>query len=223
MTIIDISKLSFSYDGSYETIFEGVNLHLDTDWKLGLIGRNGRGKTTFLKILLGELEYKGSISTNVSFDYFPFDVPDKKKTTLEIIETIYPDFIDWELNRELNLLAVNEGILDRPFETLSHGEQTKILLATLFLKPENFLLIDEPTDHLDIEARELVSHYLKSKKGFIVVSHDQQFLDNAIDHVLSINKTNIELVKGNFSSWWKSKESKDLLELKQNDRLRGEN
>lgn len=222
MTIIDISNMTFSYENGYENIFEGVDLHLDTDWKLGLIGRNGRGKTTFLKILQGEFVYIGNISTTVSFDYFPFEVPDKKKTTMEIIESIYPDFIEWELNRELNLLTVSEDVFDRPFVTLSLGEQTKILLATLFLKPNNFLLIDEPTDHLDVDARKIVSQYMKSKKGFIVVSHDQEFLDNAIDHVLSINRTNIELVKGNFSSWWKNKEMNDQMEIEHNERLRGE-
>ena len=71
----------------------------------------------------------------------------------------------------------NSDVLYRPFETLSNGERTKVLLAALFLNEGHFLLIDEPTNHLDTKARELVSAYLKRKKGFILVSHDRMFLD----------------------------------------------
>ena len=82
--------------------------------------------------------------------------------------------------RELSCLKVDPGVLWRFFETLSHGEQTKVLLAALFLNEGHFLLIDEPTDHLDVEARELIASYLKRKKGFILVSHDRFFLDNCV-------------------------------------------
>lgn len=108
----------------------------------------------------------------------------------------------------------------RPFDSLSNGEQTKVLLATLFIKENSFLLIDEPTNHLDMKARKLVSDYLKSKSGFILVSHDRSFLDNCVDHILSINKTNIEIQKGNFSSWWENKSRQDHFELAENEKLR---
>lgn len=108
----------------------------------------------------------------------------------------------------------------RPFESMSNEEQTKVLLATLFLKENSFLLIDEPTNHLDIHARKLVSDYLKTKNGFILVSHDHAFLDNCVDHILSINKTHIELQKGNFSDWWENKQRQDNYELAENDKLR---
>ena len=74
MSQISVSHLSFSYDTSAEPIFSDVTFELDTDWKLGLIGRNGRGKTTFLNLLLGKLPYSGTITTSVSFEYFPFPV-----------------------------------------------------------------------------------------------------------------------------------------------------
>ena len=85
--------------------------------------------------------------------------------------------------------------------TLSNGEQTKALLAALFLNDNRFLLIDEPTNHLDVKARQKVAEYLKKKKGFILVSHDRRFLDDCVDHILSINRSNIEVQSGNFSSW----------------------
>lgn len=220
MSLINVTNLTFAYDGSYDNIFENVNFQIDTDWKLGFTGRNGRGKTTFLNLLLGKYDYSGKISAAVNFEYFPFPVENKENHTLDVISDIIPDYLHWELLRELSLLQVSEDVLYRPFETLSNGEQTKVLLATLFLKENSFLLIDEPTNHLDMNARKLVSNYLKSKSGFILVSHDRAFLDNCVDHILSINKTSIDIQKGNFSDWWENKQRQDNFELAENEKLK---
>ncbi|MGD8188984.1 Lsa family ABC-F type ribosomal protection protein [Brevibacillus ginsengisoli] len=220
MSLINVTNLTFAYDGSFDNIFEKVSFQIDTDWKLGFTGRNGRGKTTFLNLLLGKYEYSGNISANVSFEYFPFLVENKENNTLDVINDILPDYLHWELMRELSLLRVSEDVLYRPFESLSNGEQTKVMLATLFLKENRFLLIDEPTNHLDMHARKLVSDYLKTKSGFILVSHDRSFLDNCVDHILSINKTNIEIQKGNFSDWWENKQRQDNFELAENEKLK---
>ncbi|MCM0760443.1 Lsa family ABC-F type ribosomal protection protein [Sporomusa sphaeroides DSM 2875] len=220
MSLINVTNLTFGYDGSYDNIFENVSFQLDTDWKLGFTGRNGRGKTTFLNLLTGKYEYRGTISAQVNFEYFPFAVTNPEEYTIDVIETVYPDYLQWQVMRELSLLQVSEEVLYRPFATLSPGEQTKVLLATLFLKENSFLLIDEPTNHLDMQARKLVSDYLRTKHGFILVSHDRAFLDNCIDHILSINKTNIEIQKGNFSSWWENKRLQDNFELAENEKLR---
>jgi len=220
MSLINIANLTFAYDGSYDNIFDNVSFQIDTNWKLGFVGRNGRGKTTFLKLLLGQYEYSGNISANVNFEYFPYEVTDKTQITSDIIEQITPYFEDWRIKRELNLLNIDEDVLYRSFNTLSNGEQTKVLLAALFQKENNFLLIDEPTNHLDSEAREIVANYLNSKNGFILVSHDRSFLDKCIDHIISINKADIELQRGNFSSWYSNKEAQDNLELSQNEKLK---
>lgn len=153
MSLISVNNLSFRYDGSLNNVFENVTFNTDTDWKLGLIGRNGKGKTTFLKLLLGKLEYTGTISKNVEFDYFPFEVSNKEKMAIEIVNEIAPNVEDWEIIKEINLLNSDPEILYRNFNLLSGGEQIKILLISLFLKGNNFLLIDEPTNHLDIETR----------------------------------------------------------------------
>ncbi|WP_145053459.1 Lsa family ABC-F type ribosomal protection protein [Paenibacillus xylanexedens] len=219
MSLINVTNLTFAYDGSYDNIFENVSFQLDTDWKLGFTGRNGRGKTTFLQLLLGKYEYSGQISAQVDFEYFPFQVKDKSMMTLDVVEDIYPEYLHWQLARELNLLKVSEDILYRPFDSLSQGEQTKVMLAALFLKDNQFLLIDEPTNHLDLHARKIVSEYLRNKSGFILVSHDRSFLDHCVDHILSINKTNIEIQKGNFSAWWENKRRQDQFELVSNEKL----
>lgn len=219
MSLINVINVTFGYEESYEDVFENVSFQIDTDWKLGFIGRNGRGKTTFLNLLLGKYEYKGKISASVSFEYFPYVVEDKGQLTKKVIEHIYAGYEEWKIVKELSLLQVKEEVLYRPFHTLSQGEQTKVLLAALFLKENQFLLIDEPTNHLDKEARKVVGAYLNSKKGFILVSHDRAFMDDCVDHILSINKQNIEIQKGNFSSWYANKERQDEFEREQNSKL----
>ncbi|MCP1359249.1 Lsa family ABC-F type ribosomal protection protein [Aneurinibacillus migulanus] len=201
MSMIQVQDLTFSYPGSFDNIFEGVNFQIDTDWKLGFIGRNGRGKTTFFNLLLGNYEYSGKIISSVEFNYFPYPVSDKNKYTHEIFEEICPQAEDWEFLREISYLNVDAEVMYRPFKTLSNGEQTKVLLAALFLNEDQFLLIDEPTNHLDTDARKMVSDYLRKKKGFILISHDRIFLDGCVDHILSINRANIEVQSGNYSSW----------------------
>jgi len=220
MSQISITGLTFCYDGSYDNIFDNVSFNIDTTWKLGFISRNGRGKTTFLKLLMGLYEFKGTITSDVKFEYFPYEINDENLNTLEIIDSINHNYETWKLQKELNLLDVDENVLYRPFETLSNGEQTKVLLATLFLKENGFLLIDEPTNHLDMSARDCVSSYLSQKSGFIMVSHDRDFLDKCIDHVLSINKTGIDVQKGNFSSWWYNKRLQDSYEMAENEKLK---
>lgn len=222
MPDITIKNLTFCYDGSYDNIFEDVSFQIHTDWKLGFTGRNGRGKTTFLKLLMGKYEYRGSIQADMEFEYFPYEIRDKERDTLEVLNEINGDYELWQLERELSKLSVSTDVLYRPFSTLSNGEQTKVLLAVMFIKENHFLLIDEPTNHLDIEGRQTVADYLNSKKGFILVSHDRAFLDACVDHILSINKADIEIQSGNFSSWYQNKKLKDEFELEQNSKLKKE-
>ncbi|ONI47627.1 Lsa family ABC-F type ribosomal protection protein [Candidatus Epulonipiscium fishelsonii] len=257
MSIININQLTFRYDTHHENIFENSSFTLDTDWKLGLIGRNGKGKTTLLNLLQGKYEYVGNIVSSVNFEYFPFDV-NESGTTLEVIRNIIAPYTRWEnqmeaciadgtqlsletygdvlenyihhngytiddlIRKEINLLHVSQDVLLRPFETLSNGERTKLMLAALFLKRNNFLLIDEPTNHLDEVGRKIVAEYLNQKSGFILVSHDRLFLDNVIDHVLSINKQTIEVEKGNYSSWYMNKQRQDQWEINENSNLKKE-
>ena len=222
MSLINVTNLTFAYDGSYENIFENVSFQLDTNWKLGFTGRNGRGKTTFLNLLLGKYEYRGSISTSVAFSYFPYHVTDQSILAIDAVEAMYPEYEYWRLAREMAKLQLDDAVLYRSYETLSNGEQTKLQLAVLFSKENHFLLIDEPTNHLDIRGRELVSRYLNSKKGFILVSHDRAFLDGCVDHILSINKANIEVCRGNFSTWYENKQRQDAFELSENEKLKRE-
>lgn len=162
MSMIKIENLTFSYPSSSDNIFENVSCQIDTDWKLGFVGRNGRGKTTFLNLLQNKYEYSGKILSSVSFDYFPCPVTKKERLTEEILWDIAPLAEEWE-----------------------------------FLKA-----------------------YLKKKKGFLLVSHDRCFLDNCADHILSLNRTNIEIQSGNFSSWMENFKRQQDFETSQNERLK---
>ncbi len=220
MSLIKVQNLTFSFPSSHNNIFEDVNFQIDTDWRIGFVGRNGRGKTTFLNLLCGKYEYSGKIISSVKFAYFPYSIADKNKLTKDILCEICPYAQEWEFLREFSYLKVNDDVFYRSFNTLSNGEQTKVLLAALFLHDENFLLIDEPTNHLDINARKIVSTYLQKKKGFILVSHDRYFLDGCVNHILSLNRANIEVQSGNFSSWLTNFEQRQKFELAQNEQLK---
>lgn len=222
MAQIQVQDLTFYYDGSSDLIFDHASFRLDTSWRLGLIGRNGKGKTTLLRLLMGELEHGGSIYPKLNCSYFPYPVVDKEAMTMEVLEACSPDYELWKVCRELSLMDVDTEILSRSFATLSGGEQTKVLLALLFSREEDFLLIDEPTNHLDMEARQQVMEYLRKKSGFILVSHDRHFLDGCVDHILAIEREKITVMQGNYTAWWEEKEKKDQEAVSKNERLKKE-
>ncbi|MDO4804093.1 MAG: ABC-F type ribosomal protection protein [Lachnospiraceae bacterium] len=224
MALIQVADLTFSYEGSADEVFLNASFRIDTDWKLGLIGRNGKGKTTLLNLLMGKYEYSGSITANARFDYFPYFVAnaDRAKTGAELMECWKPQVELWQVLIQMDQLQMDPECLYRPFMTLSYGERTRVMLAVLFASENEFLLIDEPTNHLDGQARDIVKNYLSSKKGFILVSHDRDLLDGVCDHVLVLNRETIEVQAGNFSSWWENKEKMDAFRKSENEKHRKE-
>lgn len=259
MAKITLNQMSYYYTDFYNPVYENINLMIKTEWKLGLIGRNGRGKTTLLKLLTGELEpTAGKISIPVEVEYFPYNHEcgytltrdiikenvGKLKSMEDTMEAIisandesrfdeysilqdkYLELDGYEMEskilKEMDDMNLDKALLDREFVTLSGGEKTRIMLLTLFLRKQPFVLLDEPTNHLDEEGKAAVISYLQKKKGFIVVSHDRAFLDQVIDHVISINKKDITIEKGNYSSWKANKDKKEEYELRTRERLEEE-
>lgn len=206
MPMINIKDLTFGYTD--QLLFDNVNISLDTSWKLALAGRNGRGKTTFFKLLRDEIDYRGTITGVPQTVIFPMD-------SLSGTD-------DWRVRKELNLMGTDPDIMWRPIETLSGGERTKLMLAHLFADDSIYPLIDEPTNHLDLEGREAVASYLASKEGFILISHDRDFLDRCTDHTLVITRSGLELVNTTFSVWWDNNEQRQESELQRNNQLKKE-
>ena len=222
MSTIEIKNLSFGFDSQGSLLFDHTNLILQSDWRLGLIGRNGRGKTTLLRLLMGEYDYEGKINQPFKFTYFPQTVANKQQLTYYVLQEL-TDFEQWKIERELRLLGLDDEVLWREFASLSGGEQTKVLLALLFVDDINYPLIDEPTNHLDKESRQQVAHYLQQKKqGFILVSHDRQFINQVVDHVLSIEKSQLVLYQGDFTVYEEQKRLRDEYEQHQNHKLKKE-
>ncbi len=254
MAVIQVKNLHFSYEGAAEPVFSGLSFNMDSAWRLGLIGRNGRGKTTLLRLLAGEIRGQGEILSAVPFDLFPFSVSMEEPAREALIDALAP-FTRWEgemealsrsttpeagfayadverqysdaggyavrelLARETSLLGIPSCELSRPLRSFSPGEQARLLLATLFLRPGRFLLIDEPTNHLDAPGRALMAEYLRRKSGFLVVSHDRDFLDAVCDHILALEKKGARVTGGNYSAWRENKRHEDENERAQRDKL----
>lgn len=218
---IEIKNVSFGFDALEHPLFHQVNLTIDTKWKLGLVGRNGRGKTTLLHLLMNHYYYSGEIFSTESFVYFPQELQNKATLTYYAIDEVMPVTL-WKLERECQLLKLDKSVLWQPFEQLSGGEQTKVLLAALFCEEDQFPLIDEPTNHLDAQARNIIAKYLKKKTGFILISHDRTFLDGVVDHILAIEKSQLAIYKGDFSTYTMQKEKQDQFELDQNKTIKSE-
>lgn len=221
MSTIKITHLTFGFDKQVDLLFNDANLAIDSNWKLGLVGRNGRGKTTLLQLLLGKHTYQGDIQFPLRPVYFPASVSEAEQLTYYALLEV-ADFELWELEREMNLIQLDPQILWQPYQTLSGGEQTKVLLALLFTQEDFFPLIDEPTNHLDLQGRQHVANYLQHKDGFIVVSHDRQFLNQVTDHTLAIEKSQLVLYQGNFSTYEEQKKLRDEFELAQNRKIKKE-
>lgn len=114
-------------------------------------------------------------------------------------------------------------ILYQPYESLSGGEKTKLQLAGLFALEDHYLLLDEPTNHLDQMSRQQLATYLKNKKtGFIITSHDRDFLDQVIDHCLVIEQHQLVLEHGNYPTYFEQKQRRDQEVLTANQQLKSE-
>lgn len=127
--------------------------------------------------------------------------------------------LESDIKRECHRLKLNEKILERSYQTLSGGEQTKVQMIMLFLKPNRFILLDEPTNHLDSEGIHTLASYLSQKDGFLIVSHHRDFLNQCVDHIIAIEKQGVIVSQGNYNSYEYDYELKKDFELKQRTKI----
>lgn len=256
MPSIKLNTISFQYESSSEPVFENLSLSIDTQWKTGLIGRNGRGKSTLLQLFNGTfLPRRGNIESPCPTALFPFEIMDAHLPVFDVIKQSIAPFTQWEkemetflsrgddqsmlqygeihdlylknngyeidplIAKESQLIGLTAEMLARSFSTLSGGEQTRAMIAALFLKHNIFPLLDEPTNHLDMKGRELLGDYLSKKKGFVIVSHDRYFLDLCCDHIVALNKNDVRVVQGNYTTWNNQMSLEEETERARNENL----
>jgi lincosamide and streptogramin A transport system ATP-binding/permease protein len=151
---------------------------------------------------------------------------DRDETSLDRFGEIQEAFelsggyeIDATIAAEIDAIGLAKPLLDRPFGSLSGGEQTRALIVSLFADRHCYPLIDEPTNHLDMRGREIVQAYLSQKPGFLLVSHDRHFLDGAVDHIVSINLSDTRVNRGSYSQWRKHMDEELLHEKRRRENI----
>ena len=170
MSQITIQDLSFTYEGDHVPVFQHLDLQLDTRWKLGLVGRNGRGKTTLLRLLEGSLSGGGVLTRPDRTIYFPRLVAEPERPAREILLEGIPWEEEWMLLRELNRLGLDEDILDRPFSSSAAESRPGPGWPGCSARKTGTPCWTRPTNHLDEAGRTLTARYLRGlDRGFLLV------------------------------------------------------
>jgi len=208
--VLSMSEVTVAY-GS-EPVVEGVNFDLYRGDKVGLIGRNGSGKSSLIKTLIGELApVSGSIQlgNNVSVAYFDQDLSDlnENATALDNIWRVDPTAEPGPLRSFLARFGFTGEDVFKKVRALSGGEKTKVCLAQLFYHPANLVIMDEPTNHLDMQAREALESALREYDGScLIVSHDRYFLDRVVTKIAYIEGKHLTIHDGNYSDFAAARE-----------------
>ncbi len=210
--VVDAENISYGFSGDTSPLVADLSLRIMRGDRIGLVGPNGIGKTTLLRILLGQLApTAGSVrlGTKLEVAYYDQlrDALDPEKTVIENVAGD-SDFVDVR-GRRLHVIGYLKDFLftpDRtrtPVKALSGGERNRLLLARLFVQPANLLLLDEPTNDLDIETLELLEEVLMDYTGtLLLVSHDRAFLDNVVTSTLVFEgEGRVQEYVGGYSDW----------------------
>jgi len=200
--MIRIQDLSISFDG--KKIFSDVNFHINPKEKIGLIGRNGSGKSTFLKILLNKIEQDSGLielSKNYKIGFLEQHIKFTHDTIIDEVCSILSEdreYEVWKGEKILNGLGFSDDEMLQDPKLFSGGFQVKINLAKLLLLEPNLLLLDEPTNYLDIHSiRWLKKFLIDWKDEIILITHDRAFMDSIISHTLNIHRENFRKISGN--------------------------
>ena len=192
-------------DTGEKEVFSGVSGMIRRHEKIAVVGVNGAGKSTFLKVLAGKTEAtSGSVTlgANVAVGYFSqhsMDVLSGNSTIFETVQNVIPEANIGVIRNLCGAFLFQGDDADKRIKQLSGGEKSRVVLATLLARPLNFLILDEPTNHLDLQSREILLGALKKFTGTVVlVSHDRHFLRSLVDHVMEIDHGAMRLYGGNY-------------------------
>ena len=194
--ILKIKSLSKNYD--QKVIFNGVDLSISNGDKIALIGKNGMGKSTFIKSIVNDIQYDGEIEFGhqVMIGYFAQDEAQKLDQELSVFETIDEVAVGEvrkKIRQILGSFLFSGDDVEKKVKVLSGGEKTRLSLCKLLLQPNNFLILDEPTNHLDMASKEILKEALLDYKGtLLLVSHDRDFLNGLTEKVYFIKDQNVK-------------------------------
>jgi ATP-binding cassette subfamily F protein 3 len=223
--VIVVEDLSFGYPG--RQLFAGLSFSFYRGEKVALIGDNGTGKTTLLKILAGDIEAKGKIKfgSRVQVAYFSQEHEDLNLNHTVMEEVwLYPHLTVEQVRSVLGRFLFTTDTVDKKVGSLSGGERSRLMLAKLFLMNANLLILDEPTNHLDSETREVLEAALADFEGnLLFVSHDRYFINRIATKVVELSAQKLVIYPGNFDyyKWKKAQLVKEEVECKRKKATQG--
>lgn len=220
--VLKVDNLSLQYPNAPEPTFRNANLHINRGERIVLIGPNGIGKTSLLKILIGKLQASSGsfhLGTNVKVGYYDQEQANlsTNKTVLKELWDEYPLVMERDIRTILgNFLFSGDDVL-KSVNTLSGGEKARLALAKLMMQKANLLILDEPTNHLDIDSKEVLEAALMDFPGTILfVSHDRYFINRITDNVAKMSKDGIKIYLGDYDYYTeKLAEEAELARLEQ--------
>ncbi len=210
--------MTVGYDG--KAVFSDAQIEVRRGEKVALVGRNGEGKTTLMRVIMGELEQMSGESRpgyNVQIGYYAQnqeDILDKNDTVLETLDRIAVGDVRLKLRDILGAFLFKGEDVDKKVAVLSGGERARLAMAKLMLKPYNFLALDEPTNHMDIRSKDILKQALKSYDGtLVVVSHDRDFLDGLVDKLYEFRDGKVREHLGGVQEFLERRRIENLSEL----------
>ncbi|MDY6801398.1 MAG: ATP-binding cassette domain-containing protein [Bacteroidota bacterium] len=217
--VINARNLSKSY-GDLE-VLKNLEFTIQRGERVAFVGRNGEGKTTLSRMIVGELDYTGElkIGHNVSIGYFAQnqdELLDENKTALQVIDDVAVGDVRTRIRDILGAFLFSGDEVDKKVKVLSGGERSRLAMAKLLLEPYNLLVLDEPTNHLDMHSKDILKNALQDFKGtIIVVSHDREFLDGLVDKVFEFRNKNIKEHLGGIYEFLQKRRLENLQQLEQ--------
>ena len=197
-------------DGPGQTVFEGVDLIIKRGEKVAFVGKNGEGKSTFVKCIMGEIPFDGTlkIGHNVQIGYFAQNqaqLLDENLTIYETIDRVATGDMRLRINDLLGAFMFGGETSEKYVKVLSGGERSRLAMIKLLLEPVNLLILDEPTNHLDIASKEVLKEAIKAFDGTaIIVSHDREFLDGLVSKVYEFGGGKVREHLGSIYDWLRS-------------------